>query len=70
MQPVARLATAACRRVDAYYPQQLHGYDCGLFMLGALHVVQGLRLESEIIVRVALVAVEHRPIRPIRLVCS
>ncbi len=30
----------------AYYPQQLNGYDCGLFMLGALHVVQGL--ESEI----------------------
>ena len=46
MQPVARLATAACRRVDAYYPQQLNGYDCGLFMLlGALHVVLGLETE-------------------------
>ena len=46
MQPVARLATAACRRVDAYYPQQLNDYDCGLFMLlGALHVVLGLETE-------------------------
>ena len=38
--------TCSCRRVDAYYPQQLNDYDCGLFMLlGALHVVLGLETE-------------------------